>query len=593
VWPKQSLLAKWLFGGLIAVVLPFALSNLMAYRTTSHSVESQFIELNLQTMGIGMGNMKSYLDGINRMSVSFYYDPTLMAYLQAKEVRPNELLYISNQVESLYHNRTDIRAVRFISGTNGQVYTKYDNSQFSPSFFDRLPPPPDMRESLGERSYEVVSTEDETMLVLHKRLVDYPREDVLGLLSLFVGDKEMGKLMQPLADAANGEAVYIFAKDEPGLLYSSSAQGRMRDEALSVARAIAAGERGSGSVGAASGVYIYVRDAYLDLPITLVKWIPDEVINESANRTLRNSLWIQGASLLLVAVVASLLAYRTIQPIKRLIRSMAQVEAGNFRIPPERSARADEIGLLEQRFAHMVARLDELINKEYRQRVELSTARLKMLQAQINPHFLYNALQSIGTLALRHRVPEISEKLAALGAILRYSMDFTKETVPLGKEIEHIERYMSLQTGRFKNKLAYSLTCPDDARDVPVPKMTLQPIVENSIVHGIEEGVGSGTIHIGIERKPSRLVIRIMDTGKGLSDETIRRLRAEYDSRNMNGQEHLGIGLMNVLNRLRLLYEPEFRWDVASVPYEATVITLSIPVEETTAEVEHHDRIDR
>src|SRR5690606_37301992 len=116
-------------------------------------------------------------------------------------------------------------------------------------------------------------------------------------------------------------------------------------------------------------------------------------------------------------------------------------------------------------------------------------------QAQINPHFLYNTLQSIGTMALRHGVPEVRDKLAELGAIMRYSMDIKSETVQLKKEIEHIEQYLSLQIGRFKNKLSYTLTCPPEAMCIEVPKMILQPLVENSIVQGLERGTGTGTLH--------------------------------------------------------------------------------------------------
>lgn len=339
------------------------------------------------------------------------------------------------------------------------------------------------------------------------------------------------------------------------------------------------GNRGSmnGKWNGRNGVFIYVRDQYNDLPLTMVKFIPAAAVNESANRTLNRSLIIQFIAVAFVLVLASILSYVTISPVKRLLRSIARVETGNFEVEPVKG-RKDELGVLEHRFHAMIGNLDDLMNREYRYRLELSTARLKMLQAQINPHFLYNTLQSIGTLALRHGSEEISDKVAELGAILRYSMDFETETVPLQKEIQHIEHYLSLQTGRFKNKLSYTLTCPPEALQVQVPKMMLQPLVENSIVHGMEKGRGSGTLHIAIEMLPEQLCLRVMDNGKGMDVEVIQRIRREYAARLLHTGQERGIGLINVLQRLRLLYEQGFDWDIQSVPYEATVITLHIPI---------------
>src|SRR5690606_7900640 len=143
----------------------------------------------------------------------------------------------------------------------------------------------------------------------------------------------------------------------------------------------------------------------------------------------------------IVLICALLLSYVLIAPVKRLVRNIAKVQAGDFDMPLPAPARRDELGVLEHRFHAMVRGLDDLMNREYRSRLELTTARLKMLQAQINPHFLYNSLQSIGTLALRQGAHDVNDKIAELGAIMRYSMDLQTESVPLQREIEHIEHY--------------------------------------------------------------------------------------------------------------------------------------------------------
>ncbi|MBW7473994.1 histidine kinase [Paenibacillus oenotherae] len=581
---KKSLFFKLLVDILIAVVLPFALSNLISYKMTSDSVEEQVIALNQNTMEIGMDNMKRYLTNLNRLSVAFYNDQTLMKYLRAKETAPFQMLYITDKVSNLYNSYSELKAVRYVSAGSGQTYLNSHSALLELSL--KLSPS-EIPKKEGEnwdinRGYEVLMLGEERVLAFHKPLVDYPKPDVLGLVSLYAGQKEISEIIRPLSDGHRGEAVFLHIQKQFKLLYASSLEPAMEFDGPE-SQPEHWGARGyvNGQLDGRKGVFVYVQGQYQDLPLSLVKFVPADIINGAAERTLNFTLVLQLIALFFLILLASILSYRTIVPIKRLLRNIVQLESGNFRVR-ETSGRMDEIGVLEQRFQTMVGRLDDLINNEYRSRLELTTARLKMLQAQINPHFLYNTLQSIGTMALRHRADDISDKIADLGAIMRYSMDLKSETVRLQQEIEHIEHYLSLQTGRFKNKLSYTLSCPSEALSISVPKMILQPLVENSIIHGIEKGTGTGTLHISIELGRD-LVIRVMDNGKGIEPEVLERIRLSYDKRQLQGPDEGGIGLLNVLHRLHLSYGPDFEWDISSMPYAATVITLRFPVEVSIA----------
>ncbi|KRE53649.1 sensor histidine kinase [Paenibacillus sp. Soil522] len=577
---KKSLFFKLLVGMLIAVVVPFTLSNLISYKTTSDSVEEQVIALNQNTLDIGMDNVKRYLLNLTQLSVAFYNDQTLMSHLRSRETAPFQMLYITAKISDLFNSYSELKAVRYVSAASGRTYMNSHSTLLEPSL--QLSPS-EIPKTEGEnwdvtRGYEVLMLGEERVLAFHKPLVDYPRPDVLGLVSIYAGHTEISGIIRPLSDAQRGEEVFLYIQKQFALLYASGREPGVEFDGPQ-SQPEHWGERGyvNGKLDGRKGVFVYVQDRYQDLPLSLVKFVPAEVINKAAEKTLNFTLVLQLSSLFFIIVFASILSYRTIVPIKRLLRNIVQLESGNFRVR-ETSGRTDEIGVLEQRFQTMVGRLDDLINNEYRSRLELTTARLKMLQAQINPHFLYNALQSIGTMALRHRAGEISDKIAELGAIMRYSMDLKSETVLLQKEIEHIEHYLSLQTGRFRNKLSYTLSCPNEALSINVPKMILQPLVENSIVHGIERGKGTGTLHIGIELGLG-LVIRVMDTGKGIEPKVLERIRMSYEKRQLQGSDEGGIGLLNVLYRLHLSYGADFEWDISSIPYEATVITLRFPVE--------------
>lgn len=582
MWWNKSLLAKLVIGMLIAAVIPLTLSITISYQSTVSSVREQVIDLNQQAMDSSTYYLKRYLDDLNRISISFYYDQAMMSYLRQQSLSFNERLYISDQIYAISMERQEFRAVRFTSAITGDVFTNSvflqigDASLMPPSTPDR--DPAGWTETHG---YETVSVGGETLLAFHKPIIDYPRTTQLGVLSIFVGPDEFERLIRPVSPAglAEGERVFLMVRGDRKLLYATEKPAGS-GTAERLAAVGAEGGRGYADVelDGREGLFVYVTDVYKSMPLTLVKFVPESIVNEAADRALQQSLAIPFLTTGIVLICALLLSYVLIAPVKRLVRNIAKVQAGDFDMPLPAPARRDELGVLEHRFHAMVRGLDDLMNREYRSRLELTTARLKMLQAQINPHFLYNSLQSIGTLALRQGAHDVNDKIAELGAIMRYSMDLQTESVPLQREIEHIEHYLSLQTGRFKHKLSYTLSCPDEARGMEVPKMILQPLVENSIVHGIERGSGSGTIHIGIELGDG-LVIRVMDNGKGMERETIERIRREYNGRQAADGRERGIGLLNVLVRLRLRCGPDFKWEIHSVPYEATVITLYLPAD--------------
>ncbi|AJS58096.1 sensor histidine kinase [Paenibacillus sp. IHBB 10380] len=569
-WLKQSLFSKLLIGMLLATVVPFSLSNIIAYQTTSSSMKEQVIELNYNAMEIISNNLKIYIHDLNLLLGSFYVDPQLMSYLRSEQTSPLQKLYIYNKVNAMYISRSEFNAVKYISNLKKQAFTSSDvgNSELENLLqdYDKI-----QGESM---QYSVKHLGNKEVLLMQKNLIDYPRSTILGTLNMYVGLREIDKLIY--SQLSTDDAYFLLIKDEQQLLYSSN-----EDTAgLSHIQGKLLGSRGffEGELERREGVFIYVHNEYNDFPFTLVKFVPNAVIYSSAHKTINRSLLIQFIAIAFVVVLAMILSYFIILPVRRLIRNIARVEKGHFDIPKGKK-RTDEMGLLEDRFYGMTRNLDDYMNREHRYRLELTTAQLKMLQAQINPHFLYNTMQSIGTIAMKHGAYEISDKISELGSILRYSMDFQTEIVMLEMELKHIEDYMSLQQGRFKSKLSYTMSIPPEARYLEVPKMLLQPLIENSIVHGIERGRGYGFIHldVALEIKESEhlLCIQVIDDGKGITLETIEAIRQDYVEDKLHYGKN-GIGLINVLQRLRLFYGPGFTWEVTSVPFEATIISLHI-----------------
>ncbi|RXZ81316.1 sensor histidine kinase [Paenibacillaceae bacterium] len=577
---KKSLFVRLLILMLLVTAVPFLLSNIISYRMTSESIEASHIELNQNLMTIGVENIKRYMKELNQLSLSWYYDAELLNYLRKKNNNVAQDLYVGRAVTSLYSQRQEISVAHLYAGGSGHAYYQIRSQLFDKPWKEALPPN-DQAQWDALPGFEVKLIGQERFIAIHKKLMDYPKPTWFGLVSIYISLAEIERLNQQMFNPANEIALIYFGADKQ-LLYASVEEDESTDLSLaSIQSGLSSidGQKGywSGEWKGQPGVFIYVNDQFLQDPLTILKFIPSVSINQAAEQTLKKSLAIQIAALIAVVIFTCVLAYSTIAPIKRLIRKIARVEIGDFGIE-ETSYRTDEIGILETRFEMMVRNLKEYIIRDYEQRIALSTAQLKMLQAQINPHFLYNALQSINTLAIRHQKDDISDRISELGAILRYSMDFSREAVPLREEIEHIEHYLSLNASRFKDRLTYHIAVSPEALKITVPKMILQPLAENSLIHGIEEGTGSGRIDIDISIGEDMLFIRVADDGQGMDGSIVAALRKRYYEEQYRAGEQEGIGMINVLQRLRLMYGNSFAWTITSTPYDKTEIELKLPL---------------
>lgn len=233
------------------------------------------------------------------------------------------------------------------------------------------------------------------------------------------------------------------------------------------------------------------------------------------------------------------------QPVRSLNSAMAAVEGGDLDVRVDVPG-TDEMSQLAGRFNRMTERLKRNLAESIRQQQELGDAQIRMMQAQLNPHFLYNTLDTLKWMGKIHNVPEVATISADLADILRQSIS-ADEFVCLEDELRLLERYVEIQKIRFPGKFDYRAQVDDTLLDVQMPKLMLQPLVENAIIHGFEDGV-PGEIVVTAAQSGTELVLTVRDTGRGMSEESLRQFRA----RGASSGGHLG--LYNVDAILRLHY---------------------------------------
>ncbi|CAH1225642.1 hypothetical protein PAECIP111893_05283 [Paenibacillus plantiphilus] len=240
----------------------------------------------------------------------------------------------------------------------------------------------------------------------------------------------------------------------------------------------------------------------------------------------------------------------------------------------------DELSILARRFNTMMQTITDLIMRVYKLEIANKTNQMKAMQAQINPHFLNNALQSIGTLALHHQAPRVYSLISSLAKMMRYGMNMNEAIVPLSEEVNHVKAYMELQKQRFSNKLNVTFDIDENTLGVPVPKIILQPLVENVFKHSFEPlGEVGEVLIISKWLNDHELIIIVQDDGLGVDPNRLSELQHKLDKPSSqlmpDGQDN--IGLINVLLRLRLHFSENARMIVSNQPPRGFSVTLHIP----------------
>lgn len=270
-----------------------------------------------------------------------------------------------------------------------------------------------------------------------------------------------------------------------------------------------------------------------------------------------------------------------INPVYLLVDRMDKIEKGNTGITVS-DDRHDELGYVFKTFNRMSEEITRLINKVYKESLMMKDAEIKALQAQINPHFLCNTLETINWKAKLYGVDDISEMVTALSSIIDANLDRNNEKmIPIRRELDYIDNYNLLIQKRFGKKISFIKSIDDAALDYRIPKLLIQPLIENSIYHGLETKKGGGTVELIISIEEDMLLIIVADDGKGIDDETLKKLKQSMEENVENQYEsRTKIGIMNVHRRIKLIYGSEFGLNIFSESGKGTTIILKLPFNE-------------
>ena len=396
-----------------------------------------------------------------------------------------------------------------------------------------------------------------------------PLSDQGGAAAWVSLDLSFSSISGYINNVSIGQRGYCFLMDKAGnivyhpqqqLLYSG-----LRSEDTAALAALEDGSYADDTV-----IYSLTGVEGSDWRVVGVSYV-DELVDRSVREMIRLSLWLAVLVLAAALLTSWLLSQLLSRPLRDLASAMGSFEADadHFTYRPVEGTR--EVQELSGSFGHMVLRIQQLMSTVRQEEINLRKTELKALQAQINPHFLYNTLDSIAWMCEQGRSGDAVKMIHALARLFRISISKGHELIPIAKEIEHAENYLEIQKYRYKNQFTYDFEVDPGCLDYYCNKITLQPIIENAIMHGLDLMVDEGHIQVRVSQDGDDIVFRVQDNGVGMSELQVRAILEE------DGQDRTGIGIKNVNDRLQIYFGKQYGLHIASELDIGTTVELRMP----------------
>ena len=586
---------------LAATLIPMLVSMLISSHSIKHAVTKRAIYENTNLLKLGASNLHHYMDTYNRISLTVYNginrprslftvleqassaDSDLQGPATGGDTIYNHLLNMMNSVKDISQIHLYIHEWRQSNLVFNGYFRRMQNFRFSvpagaPSGNRAYVEPPHVIHRYGlSVNFPAAKSVPETVLTFHRPIIKTPADQIMGYLSIDFRPGELDLIARQLFNPSE-EKLYV-VDHQGNVIYSPDSRELGQSLAWDWSGLIQ-GDSGSfeWKTDDFAGIMIYdkIKTDYMEW--TILKQIPYRYLYAYADTVTRINTFILVATLVVVVIATTFISFWFTKPIKQLIRAIHHIQLGKWNVAID-LRRKDEIGVLADRFNAMIGTIRELITREYRLEIANKTNQLKALQAQINPHFLYNALQSIGTLALQHNVSRIYSLISALGRMMRYNMDTRETVVPLSKEFDYVRSYLALQKQRFNDRLRIRWSVDESSASVRVLKMILQPLVENYFKHGFNTQQQAGEIRIASRVADRQLMLAVEDNGTGMPEDRLRRLQMRLNRISLQRMDEFEtIGLANTLARLKLHFGEEAGMRLSAVHPHGLRVELIIPL---------------
>jgi len=578
----RSIRSKLLFAFVAVILLPLFTLGLLGPYISARTLESEATIHTWQLIRQVTRNIEFYVRQTERIISIVDANPDVQAFMafegSAQTFSAREQAAARQLLRAISDAHPEIAGILVVSEDNRPLSNEiqpitrdplteeswYREAADNPGTVQLLPRPigRNLRSSHEYSADEVVS--------IVKAVVDPRTAQVRGVVLIDMRLKVMEAIFGDLTVGFGG---FLFIEAPGGAIVYTPVNPivyRVRDEWLDTPRAI--------SVRRIKGEDYQIVSQWSEYTQwNTVGVFPLNEIMRQVSTIRYYSLIIAGVTVLVALLVSVFFTSSIARPVIKLRSLMKEAEEGNLGVRFE-GRQEDEIGYLGKSFNTMIEEVQKLLDMVYREQQSKREAELKILQEQIKPHFLYNTLDTIQWMAQEHGAADIVKVVGALTSLFRIGLSRGKEMIRVSDEMEHVRSYLIIQKTRYEDKFDFSVCMDDSVLSLLVLKLTLQPLVENAIYHGIKERRGHGCIKVEAARRDGMLVLRVADDGVGMSAETLASVRALLASPPAEKGQKLGYGISNVNERIQLSFGKKYGLSFDSSPDLGTTVEILHPL---------------
>ncbi len=545
--PFRSKLTYYL---VITICLTVLIVVGFSYTVTSRSIKQQAKDMTMLQLEQNTSNLEDYLKNIESTPDSIVTDRSLQEYLSNHD---EDSLEFSSKVDDVYRSMSNImgakRDILYVF-----LYKVLDNKvlYLGPTKAGRNSDFSNVvaylsKSDISGTSIRVSFRQDPVITNKYTFTIYQPIFDIyrikrpIGMLGISVAEDVVARFYShknrnlPLETfILNGEGTIVSHVDKTKLLTETGLQNILKKQ------------DGAAEIDGKLVVYKYIKD----WDWYVIGTLPISYLLKDSNTMLFAIVFIVLLTLILASFISLIFSKHLLRPFNDLIFRMSMVSQGDLTTRINLEDHGYDFEQVSKGFNLMVEQINVLMQKIYDEQRQLKEIEFKALQSQINPHFLYNTLETIHWQALLNGHHEISTMVKALAGFYRISLSRGEAIIPLKNESEHVENYLTIQEMRYKDKMESYIDIPEEFMNVMIPKMTLQPLVENSIYHGLRIKQVKGFIKITAVREGDDLVVKVIDNGAGMTPGQINSLNRTLE----DNDSGVGYGVRNVHRRIKLFF---------------------------------------
>jgi two-component system sensor histidine kinase YesM len=566
---------------LLLMILPLVVITYITYKKENELFQKQVSQYLLQTVGQTQRALDANLSEIDRLTWTLLYEQSL-DFLNGP-LDSSYPLFEANQkfknmvYSNLFRGKLEhIRAIYFITAghevlsTENLFYTYEQvdrvNIQFVMDQIERQPLK--MNWFSDKRSIYRLKDGFETpvraSVTAARRLIDSNTAKLRGYLFVQFNDRFISEHLRNVQIGSTGSLLVTDASGD--VIYQQDPQLSHNNKISQAINALPSQGQGLQIV---DGKWLLAFDTSQISGWKMTAVVPINELIGPNQKILRYLLMMSAIGALVAVIVSFLLATAISKPVINLARLMTFAAKDNLHVR-DTLGPIQEISILQFSFNRLMDRIQTLIHENEKQQKEKREALLQALQMQIHPHFLYNTLDMIYWMAKKHKAESISKLVTALGRFFRFTLNAGQEWTLLGKELEHVENYLQIQSFRYRDKLYYEIEIDPEVTYVRVMPLILQPLVENALEHGISKSQDGGKVRIKAFRSEEKVLIVISNTGRQVDLEHVRFLL-------QNAASNAHVGLRNVQQRIQTAFGTDYGIEVAAGEDQGALVTVTIP----------------